>query len=47
MYTFVIRSDLNINDDRVPMLGLVQHKEMRRVSIPVGCSSPTKGPTKT
>ena len=46
MYTFVIRSDLNINDDRVRVLGLAQHKE-RRVSIPVGCSSPAKGPTKT
>ena len=47
MYTLVIRSDLNRNDGRVRVLGFAQREGLRRVGIPVGCSSPTKGPTKT
>jgi hypothetical protein len=42
MYTLVIRSDLNTNIARVPVLGFAQHEGKRRVGIPVGCSPPTK-----
>ena len=47
MYTVVIRSDLNTNIARVWVLSFALHEGKRRVGMTVGCSSPTKGPTKT